>query len=81
MFDTVKFVRDHFGTVDAMIGLARQKNVRFPERDTVRKWITRGNIPSDWLPILLMLIELDIGQPVSILPYIDGWEQGDDIFG
>jgi len=39
------------------------------EIDTVRKWYERDSIPGDKLALLLLVLEIDRGRPVSIMPY------------
>lgn len=82
MFDCLRFMNDQFGNADAVIGLANHFNVDVPTKDTLRKWFERGSIPSDWWPIVLALLEMERGEPVSVLSYI-AREQGNDngIFG
>lgn len=82
MFDCLRFLDDHFGNADAVIGLANQFNVDVPAKDTLRKWFERGSIPADWWPVVLALLEMEGGKPISVLGYL-GRVQGNDndIFG
>lgn len=70
MFNRDMFLSDMDLDVDAIIALAGRAGVEVPERDTVRKWFERASIPGHWWPVLIALVELDRGQPISLLPYV-----------
>ncbi len=70
MFDTTRFLEDHFRTPDAIVGLFNAYRLEIPARDTVRKWFARGSVPSEWFPLLVAVRELENGEPVRLLPYI-----------
>jgi hypothetical protein len=61
---------DHLTNADAVIGLANQFDVDVPAKDTLRKWFERGSIPGDWWPVVLALLEMESGKPVSLLGYL-----------
>lgn len=82
MFDNLRFLTEQFGNADAVIGLANHFNVDVPAKDTLRKWFERGSIPSDWWPVVLALLEMDRGAPVSVLDYMGRESENDNgIFG
>jgi hypothetical protein len=70
VFEARKFLEDNFGTADAVIGLAAQYGLEIPVRDTVRKWFARGSIAGEWLPVLLVLLELEKGKLTSLKGYV-----------
>lgn len=70
MFDSTRFLRENFQSPDGVIGLLGSYGLSSPPRDTVRKWFARGGIPSMWLPLLVVILELDRGQPVPLAPYL-----------
>lgn len=45
-------------------------NLETPQLPAVYKWFQRGTIPSEWLPLLLCVIELDNGEPVRLATYL-----------
>ncbi|CDZ55034.1 hypothetical protein [Neorhizobium galegae] len=79
MFDRIKFIEDAKLDPDAIIGMGTAANIDVPPRDTLRKWFVRGSIPGEWWPIILALLELEKGHPVSLLPYIVAG-RNDDVF-
>lgn len=70
-FDAVRFLKTHFHSATRLRQLVR---LYMPELDlqdaTVRKWFTRGSIPGDWLVVLLVVLEMDEGKPVSATPFL-----------
>lgn len=81
MFDATTFLADHFRTPEALAWVAKKYDLDLPARDTIRKWYARGAIPAEWLPVMLMLVELESGNATSILPYMNRQDRGYDIFG
>jgi hypothetical protein len=70
MFDAQRFMSDHFRDPDGVVGLFNAFRMDIPPRDTVRKWFERGTIPSSWLPMLIVVAELEAGRPVSLARYV-----------
>lgn len=70
MFNAAKFLQDRFTTPDGVIGLFHAYGLEYPNREQVRKWFERSSIPSEWLPLLLTLLELDMGEPVRLAQYL-----------
>jgi hypothetical protein len=81
LFDTVRFLENNFGSADAVVGMAAQYNFEIPVRDTVRKWFARGSISGEWLPVLLAMLELENGRPVSLLDYLYRSDADYGVFG
>jgi len=78
MFDTRKFLEDHFTDADGVLGLlGKHIDETPPARDAVRKWFSRGSVPAEWMPMLLIALENEQSGPVSLAPY---QESGNDIF-
>lgn len=72
MFESKRFLNDHFADPDAVIGLLSAYNLDRPSHDAVKKWFQRQSIPTDWLPVLLCALELDLGDPVRLATYLGG---------
>jgi hypothetical protein len=70
MFDTARFLKDKFRDPHGVVGFMTTYGVAPPPTDTVRKWFARDTVPADWLPVLLVLIEIDTGAPVSLAEYL-----------
>ena len=69
-FDTAAFIVDHLISPDAIVGLANHFNIEVPAKDTLRKWFERGTIPGEWWPVVLAMLELESGKPVSVVEYL-----------
>jgi hypothetical protein len=70
MFDAARFLQDRFTNPDGVIGLFQTYGMNCPSREAVRKWFERSSISAEWLPLLLALLELDAGEPVSLAQYL-----------
>lgn len=70
MFDTKRFLEDQFVSADGLVGSFNAFRMDIPSRDTVRKWFERGSVPSDWLPLLICVRELETGEPVKLAKYL-----------
>lgn len=81
MFSVTQFLEDQFGTPDAIISLSANIGIDAPDRDTVRKWFSRGRIPGEWWPVLLVSLEVDQGMPVSLRDYLCEEKMYHDVFG
>lgn len=71
-FNTEQFMEDNLVNADALVGLANHLNVNVPAKDTLRKWFERGTIPGEWWPVVLAMLELESGSPVSVVAYLRG---------
>lgn len=77
MFAAANFLTDHFGDTDGVLGLVGKHWHEVPRRETVRKWFRRASVASEWWPILLFVLEINNGEPVSLAPYFaTGGEDG-----
>jgi len=74
-FNTKKFLRDHFHNPPGLAAFVTSYGVDGVSTPTVEKWFQRGRVPSEWLPLILALIELDRGQPVCMTAYLGGCAQ------
>lgn len=70
MFDAGKFLREQFRDAHGVVGTLRAYKLPAPPHDTARKWFERGGVPTDWLPLLLCVLELENGQPTRLANYI-----------
>lgn len=80
MFDAKRFLKEEFGTADAIIGLAGTYAVDVPKRETIRKWFERGSVPGEWWPVMVTLLEKERGKPVGLSGYLINGGEGHDIF-
>lgn len=70
-FNDAKFLKAHFADCATMRSLLQAYGFEPPAADTAEKWWRRRSVPGAWLPILLGVLELEHGEPVSLLPYIE----------
>lgn len=85
MFNAMQFVGDHFGGVDGVVGLVAKHYGEAPQREAVRKWFTRGQIPSEWMPAVLFAAECEMGGQIDLAPYLHAEKRkteaiSDDVF-
>lgn len=69
MFDTRKFLRAHWADATQLHDWIKLYEPEPPKRPAVGKWFERQSIPSDWLATILVLLEIERGAPVSLIPY------------
>ncbi len=72
MFNAKAFLTEAFKTPTALVAFLRAYGVNPPQLDAAKKWFQRGTIPGEWLPVLLSVLELDSGRPVSTQKYLNG---------
>lgn len=70
MFAAERFLHEHFGDADGVLWLVGKHWHEVPQRETVRKWFRRASVASEWWPILLLVLEIDNGEPVSLATYV-----------
>lgn len=70
IFDEKKFLTEELGTRDKVLGLFSAYGVDGPMPAAVEKWFQRSSIPSAWLPVVLVLLELENGRPLSLGKYV-----------
>ncbi len=70
MFDSLRFMRDHWSSHIALHEFIRSYGFGSIDRQAVYKWYRRGTIPAVWTPVLLALLEMEYGHPVSLVQYM-----------
>jgi hypothetical protein len=69
-FDDTRFLAAFFSGHEEMCNLIQSYGFEPPLPDTASKWFRRGAIPGAWFPILLGVLEMDNGGPISVAPFI-----------
>lgn len=69
-FDFRKFIADNWSGIDPLLSFLHQYGVADVNRPAVYKWGLRGSIPAEKFALLLTLLELETGKPVSLLPWL-----------
>lgn len=75
-FDAVKFLIEKFGTPANVLAMFSSYGISAPDIGAIEKWYPRRRVPGEWLPLLLIMLELDEGQPVSLAAWIAVGERG-----
>jgi hypothetical protein len=75
VFDTRRFLADKFKTPASLISFVKAYGVAPPKEAATAKWFQRGSVPSEWFAVLLAVLELDDGRPVSVAGYLKGRHQ------
>ncbi len=70
MFASDRFLKENFRDADAIIALLAAYSLKSPTQEAAKKWFQRGSIPSEWLPVLICVLELEQGKPVGLSRYL-----------
>ena len=70
VFDGRLFLKENFHSPQRVLAVFRTYGLASPSLSAVEKWFSRGTIPGDAFPSLLVLLELEHGKPVSIANYM-----------
>ena len=70
MFDTNRFLSDNFGGHPRLIAFVRSFGYEPPNAEAAYKWFRRGAVPGEWFPVLVALLELERGKPLTLVPYL-----------
>jgi hypothetical protein len=70
-FNSNRFLANFFPDISGLCGLLSAYGFEAPQPATVEKWRSRDTVPGAWLPLVLGVLELERGEPVSMLPFID----------
>lgn len=76
MFRYKAFLTDQLGSRDKVLGLFSAYRLPGPAAAAVEKWFSRERIPSEWLPVILAILELETGKPVRLSSYLHFEETG-----
>ena len=66
MFDTRAFLKDRFKTPERLVWLLSVYGLAPPQKEAVKKWWSRASVSSGWLAVLVCVLEMDEGRPVSL---------------
>lgn len=69
-FDALAFLHEHWPTVEDLAAFLKTYDVEAISLYGMKQWYRRETIPADWLPVLLALLELEKGAPVSIAKHL-----------
>lgn len=70
-FNSKKFFARYFPDMAGLPSLMTAYGFDAPQAAALEKWRSRETVPGAWLPVILGVLELEHGAPVSILPFID----------
>jgi hypothetical protein len=69
VFNWKKFLQLEFNSAGAVYNFLSAYSVSV-KLEAIHKWWQREKIPSEWFALILALIELDQGKPVSLAQYL-----------
>lgn len=69
-FNYLDFLQENFKNPPGLVAFCSAYGLHC-KLATIEKWFQRNSISSEWLPILLVLLELDRGQPVRLAKYME----------
>lgn len=69
-FNFPRFMQDWFKNPAGLFAFMQSYGVRRVTAAAVAKWFQRQQIPAEWLPLILGLLELEQGRPVSMADYL-----------
>lgn len=78
MFDTRRFLSDHFHNAEGVITLLTKHGFPAPQPDAAKKWFSRASVPWDWGVLLLVVADKETETPFEIGAYLE--DQQHDIF-
>lgn len=70
MFAATRFMAERFQHPENLRRLVASYGFEAPNTAAVEKWGKRGSIPASWLVIMLGVLEMEHGTPISVLPYL-----------
>lgn len=71
MFNGSQFLTETVGDTQGVLALFAAYGVQAPAQSAVVKWFQRGNTPGKWLAVMLALLELERGRPVSLCRFLN----------
>ncbi len=69
MFDTRKFLKTYWPNEIHLINWISAYGETPPKRPAAAKWFSRSSIPTDWFALILILLEIQEGAPISLTRY------------
>jgi hypothetical protein len=69
-FNFKAFLTAELGTLNNVLVLFSQYGLKAPKSATVEKWLSRNSVPGTPFAVLLGLLELERGAPVSLAKYV-----------
>lgn len=69
-FDAKGFLTKNFQTPANVVSRLAAYGFETPKVHAVEKWFQRGRVPGEYWPLLVSVIELDRGRPVSVTEFL-----------
>ena len=69
-FDYHKFLVDTWGEPERLVTFLHAYGRVNANYHTVNQWFRRKSVPSNWFAVLLALLEIETGKPVSLVAYL-----------
>jgi hypothetical protein len=71
MFNFKAFLLEHWRNAEMLHRFLVIYGINDLKRDSIYKWFLRGTIPAEWFAVLIALLELEKGKPVSVAGYLN----------
>lgn len=69
MVDMRKFLKAHWADETQLCAWISVYGETPPNRAACGKWFERQSVPAQWFATILLLLEIEHGKPVSLIPY------------
>jgi len=71
MFKFKNFLLAHWRNAEMLQRFLVNYGITELKRDSLYKWYLREAIPAEWFAVLLCLLEIEKGKPVSLRDFLD----------
>jgi hypothetical protein len=78
LFDALAFLTEQFSSPQNILVMFNAYGMRPPNLAAVEKWFQRRSVPSEYLPMLICILELEKGGPVGLARYVKVTGANDD---
>ena len=70
-FSVRKFLKAHWADEKKLVAFVQIYGIEPPTRMAVRKWFERETVPATWFAVLVALLEMERGKPISLIGYLE----------
>lgn len=71
IFNMKRLLEENFTTPEGVVNLVSAYNLDAPSVEAVKKWFYRASIPSEWLPVLSYILEMENGETFRLSRYLE----------
>ena len=70
-FSMRRFLKAHWADDAKLVQFVQTYGVDPPTRMAVHKWFERETVPTSWFAILVVLLEMERGKPISLTGFME----------